>query len=251
VLLLLNKQKKIMTFEEILHYRRSVRHYQTIPIDSDKVKHCIELATLAPNSSNLQLWEFYHVTNPETLKKLAVACLGQQAATTAQQMVVFVTRQDLHRKRAKEMLTLETENVLKNSPKERQEKRIKTWKMYYGKVIPFLYMRFLGILGILRKIMVNLIGLFRAITYQVSENDVRVVVHKTCALAAQTFMLAMANEKYDTCPMEGFDSRKVKNILDLPFGAEINMVISCGIREENGVWGDRMRVPFEEVYHCI
>jgi nitroreductase len=240
-----------MTFEEILNYRRSVRHYKDLPIDSEKVKHCIELATLAPNSSNLQLWEFYHVTNPEILKKLAVACLGQQAATTAQQMVVFVTRQDLHRKRAKEMLILETQNVEKNSPKEKQEKRIKTWNMYYGKVIPFLYTRFLGILGIFRKIMVNLIGLFRAIVYQVSENDVRVVVHKTCALAAQTFMLAMANEKYDTCPMEGFDSRKVKNILNLPFGAEINMVISCGIREENGVWGDRMRVPFDEVYQRI
>lgn len=240
-----------MTFDEIVNYRRSVRHYKNIPIDSDIVKHCIEQATLAPNSSNMQLWEFYHVTNPEILKKLAVACLGQQAATTAQQMVVFVTRQDLHRKRAKEMLTLETQNVQKNSPSEKQAKRIKTWNMYYGKVIPFLYSRFLGILGVFRKIMVNLIGLFRAITYQVSENDVRVVVHKTCALAAQTFMLAMANEKYDTCPMEGFDSRKVKNILDLPFGAEINMVVSCGIREENGVWGDRMRVPFEEVYQRI
>lgn len=240
-----------MTFDEIVNYRRSVRHYKNIPIDSDIVKHCIEQATLAPNSSNMQLWEFYHVTNPEILKKLAVACLGQQAATTAQQMVVFVTRQDLHRKRAKEMLTLETQNVQKNSPSEKQAKRIKTWNMYYGKVIPFLYSRFLGILGVFRKIMVNLIGLFRAITYQVSENDVRVVVHKTCALAAQTFMLAMANEKYDTCPMEGFDSRKVKNILNLPFGAEINMVVSCGIREENGVWGDRMRVPFEEIYRRI
>ena len=240
-----------MTFDEIVNYRRSVRHYKNIPIDSDIVKHCIEQATLAPNSSNMQLWEFYHVTNPEILKKLAVACLGQQAATTAQQMVVFVTRQDLHRKRAKEMLTLETQNVQKNSPSEKQAKRIKTWNMYYGKVIPFLYFRFLGILGVFRKIMVNLIGLFRAITYQVSENDVRVVVHKTCALAAQTFMLAMANEKYDTCPMEGFDSRKVKSILNLPFGAEINMVVSCGIREENGVWGDRMRVPFEEVYQRI
>jgi nitroreductase len=248
-ILLIKKQK--MTFDEIVNYRRSVRHYKNIPIDSDIVKHCIEQATLAPNSSNMQLWEFYHVTNPEILKKLAVACLGQQAATTAQQMVVFVTRQDLHRKRAKEMLTLETQNVQKNSPSEKQAKRIKTWNMYYGKVIPFLYSRFLGILGVFRKIMVNLIGLFRAITYQVSENDVRVVVHKTCALAAQTFMLAMANEKYDTCPMEGFDSRKVKNILDLPFGAEINMVVSCGIREENGVWGDRMRVPFEEVYRRI
>jgi nitroreductase len=240
-----------MNLEEIIHYRRSVRHYKNMQIDTEKVKHCLELATLAPNSSNMQLWEFYHVTDSETLKKLAVACLGQQAATTAQQMVVFVTRQDLYKKRAQDMRELEIQNVQKNSPSNKQEKRIKTWNMYYGKVIPFLYARFLGILGILRKILVNIIGLFRAITYQVSENDVRVVVHKTCALAAQTFMLAMANEKYDTCPMEGFDSRKVKNILNLPFGAEINMVVSCGIREENGVWGDRMRIPFDEVYRRI
>jgi nitroreductase len=240
-----------MTLEEIINYRRSVRHYKTEPIDAEKVKHCIELATLAPNSSNMQLWEFYHVTNSEILKKISVACLNQEAATTAKQMVVFVTRQDLYPKRAKEMMDLETQNVLKNSPELKQEKRIKTWKMYYGKIMPFLYLRFFGIFGIVRKIIVNIIGIFRPIVYQVSENDMRVVVHKTCALAAQTFMLAMANEKYDTCPMEGFDSRKVKSILKLPYGAEINMVISCGIRDDNGVWGDRMRLPFDEVYRKI
>ena len=240
-----------MTFEEITNFRRSVRHYKALPIDSEKVKHCIELSTLAPNSSNMQLWEFYHITDPEVLKKLAVACLDQQAATTAQQLVVFVTRQDLYRKRAKEMIGLETQNVLKNSPKEKHEKRIKRWKLYYGKVMPFLYFRCLGIFGLVRKILVNMVGIFRPITYQVSENDVRVVVHKTCALAAQTFMLAMAGERYDTCPMEGFDGRKVKSILKLPLGAEINMIISCGIRDEHGVWGDRMRIPFDEVYHKI
>lgn len=240
-----------MTLAEIINYRRSVRHYKNLPIDSEKVKNCIELATLAPNSSNMQLWEFYHITNPAILKELSVACLSQTAATTAQQMVVFVTRQDLYKKRAKTMMELESKNVLKNSPKNKQEKRIKTWKMYYGNVIPFLYFRFLGIFGLIRKVIVNIVGLFRAIVYQVSENDVRVVVHKTCALAAQTFMLAMAGEQYDTCPMEGFDSRKVKSILNLPFGAEINMVISCGIREEHGVWGDRMRIPFNEVYQRI
>lgn len=241
-----------MTFEEVVNYRRSVRHYKDSPIiDTDKVKKCLELAVLAPNSSNMQLWEFYHIVNPEILKKLSIACLDQTAATTAQQMVVFVTRQDLFQKRRKEMMALETQNVLKNSPVERQEKRIKRWEMYYGKVIPFLYARFLGVLGILRKILVNIIGLFRPITYQVSESDMRIVVHKTCALAAQTFMLAMSNEGYDTCPMEGFDSRRVKNMLNLPMGAEINMVISCGIREKGGVWGDRMRVPFDEVYKRI
>ena len=240
-----------MNLEEIINYRRSVRHYKDEPLNSEKVKHCIELATLAPNSSNMQLWEFYHVIDTTILKKLSVACLNQGAATTAQQMVIFVTRQDLYRKRAAKMLGLETQNILKNSPDVKQAKRIKTWKLYYGKVMPFLYMSFFGFLGIIRKIFVNIIGLFRPIVYQVSENDMRVVVHKTCALAAQTFMLAMANENYDTCPMEGFDSKKVKGILKLPYGAEINMVVSCGIRDENGVWGDRMRVPFDEVYRKV
>ncbi len=81
-----------MSLEEIIHHRRSVRNYSKSPLDTEKVKHCLELATLAPNSSNMQLWEFYHITDPEMLKKLTVACLNQQTATTAQQMVVFQTR---------------------------------------------------------------------------------------------------------------------------------------------------------------
>lgn len=240
-----------MTFKEIVHYRRSIRYYKNLPIDTEKVKQCVELASLAPNSSNMQLWEFYHITNPEILTKLSVACLNQEAATTAQQMLVFVTRQDLYSKRAPQILALLTENVLTDSPTEKQASRIKKWKLYYGKVMPFLYSRFFGVMGSIRIAFVNVVGLFRPIFYQVSENDTRVVVHKSCALAAQTFMLAMANEGYDTCPMEGFDSRMVKRILHLPCGAEINMIISCGIRDEKGVWGDRVRIPFNEVYKRI
>ena len=240
-----------MTFEEIVNYRRSVRYYKETPIEPEKIRHCLQLASLSPNSSNMQLWEFYHITDPVILKKLSVACLNQQTATTAQQMVVFVTRQDLYRKRAKRMVELESLNVLNNSPVEKQEKRVKTWKMYYGFVIPFLYSRFLGIFGLIRKILVSIVGLFRPITYEVSEADVRVVVHKTCALAAQTFMLAMANEGYDTCPMEGLDSRRVKRLLKLPVGSQINMIISCGIRDNRGVWGDRIRVPFNEIYKRV
>lgn len=237
-----------MNFTDTVYHRRSIRKYISEPIDADVVKSCLQLATLAPNSSNMQCWEFYHITDSETLKKMAHYCLDQQAATTAQQMVVFVTRRDLFHKRRKSMMRLEFENVMKNSPEQKREYRVKRWKLYYGKVIPFLYGRFFGLLGLFRKLLVNAVGLFRPIVYQVSEHDVRVVVHKTCALAAQTFMLAMANEGLDTCPMEGFDSRRVKRLLKLPMGAEINMVVSCGLRDESGIWGERMRVPFEEVY---
>lgn len=240
-----------MELHEILNYRRSVRVYDTEkPLDTEKVKHCVEMATLAPNSSNMQLWDFYHITRPELMKQLTKACLDQTAVSTANQLVVFVTRQDLHRKRAKSILEFEIGNIRRNSPIGRQEKRLKDRKLYYGKIMPFLYSRFWGIIGALRVLIVQTVGVFRPIVRQVSESDMRVVVNKSCALAAQTFMIAMANEGYDTCPLEGFDSQRVKKILKVPYDTEINMIVSCGIRKENeGIWGERYRVPFEEVYH--
>ena len=242
-----------MNFEDVLNFRRSVRNFsKDILPDVEKIKHCIELATLAPNSSNMQLWEFYHITDPEMLKLMGEACLSQSAVTTAPQVVVFVTRQDLHRKRAKQVIELTRNNIKRNSPPEKQQKRIKIQELYYGKVMPFLYSRFFGLLGIFRKVLTSSISLFRPMTTFVSESDVRAVAHKSCALAAQTFMIAMAAEGYDTCPLEGFDGRRVKKMLNLPLGAEVNMVIPCGIRNGNeGIWGDRLRIPFDEVYKHI
>lgn len=242
-----------MNLDEVLNYRRSVRLFSKVNlIDTERVKHCLELATLAPNSSDMQLWEFYHITQPQLLAKVSTACLGQKAASTAPQIVVFVVRRDWYRKHARFVLDFERENIRRNSPVERQVKRIKDRELYYGKLMPFVYARFFGILGMFRKLLANIISLFRPMMLEVSENDMRVVAHKSCALAAQTFMIAMANEGYDTCPLEGLDSRRLKRALHLPYGAEINMVIPCGIRDGNkGIWGDRCRVPFEEVYRRI
>jgi nitroreductase len=60
-------------------------------------------------------------------------------------------------------------------------------------------------------------------------------------------MLSIAAEGFHTCPMEGFDEKRVKKALNLPRGAEINMIISVGLGTEPGIWGPRMRVPNEEV----
>lgn len=62
----------MMNLEEVLNYRRSVRVFDKEKhIDPEKVKHCLELATLAPNSSNMQLWEFYHITRPDLLASIS------------------------------------------------------------------------------------------------------------------------------------------------------------------------------------
>lgn len=242
-----------MNLEEVLNFRRSVRNYiPTKDLDTQKVKHCIELATLAPNSSNMQLWEFYHITDRAMIDKMAHAALSQPAVSTANQLVIFVTRQDLHRKRSKQIIAFESENIKRNSPADSHERRIKGREIYYNKMIPFLYARFFGLLGLFRKALTLSVSLFRPMFIETSEADQRAVLHKSCALAAQTFMIAMANEGYDTCPIEGFDSRRVKKLLRLPASAEINMIISCGYRNGNkGIWGDRFRVPFDEVYRKI
>lgn len=241
-----------MTLEEILEHRRAVRIFDPEkPLDDEKVKNCIRLSTLAPTSSNMQLWECYHVTDPATLDRLTHACLDQGTARTAQQMVVYVTRQNRHRQRAAEVLRAGIDDILQHSPQDRQAHRIRLQKLYYNYLMPLQYSRFLGIKGLLNKLLAQCIGLFRPIVRQVSEAEVRTVVHKSCALAVQTFMLAMSEQGYDTCPLEGFDSRLVKKALGLPYDCGINMILTCGIRLPEGVRGERFRIPFAEQYHKI
>ena len=241
-----------MSLLDILNHRRAVRHYDADkPIDKEVVRNCIEQATLAPTSSNMQLWEAYHVTDKNVLKELSHACLDQLSARSAQQMVVFVTRQDQYKQHAQAALAFERNNIKSYSPAEKQENRIKKQEMYYAKLIPFLYSRCFGLWGLVRKTLAQCVGLFRPMIRQVSEGDLRVSVHKSCALAAQTFMLAMSEAGYDTCPLEGFDSLLVKKALHLPHDCEINMVLPCGIRLPDGVRGERFRLPFEEQYHRI
>lgn len=240
------------TVTEAIHYRRSTRVYLDKPIDTEKVKQCLVNASLAPTSSNLQLWEFYHVVDKEILTQLSSACFDQNAAKTAQQLVVIVTRKDLWRKRASANLDFIEKVYEKPNLEERWLKRKKMAMNYYNKIIPTIYNDVLGLLGYIKYWFFQIVGLFRPIYRQTRQSDMRIVAHKSAALAAENFMLSMAAIGYDTCPMEGSDTLRVKKILNLPRGAEINMVIGCGIRnEEKGIYGPRFRVPFEDVYHQL
>ena len=104
---------------------------------------CLELTVLAPNSSNLQPWEFYWVRDKVKKEKLVNYCLGQPAASTAQELVVAVARPDYWKVNQKRMLTLID---------EMGEKAPKSVKKYYGKIVPLAYQQgFLSIKGYVKK----------------------------------------------------------------------------------------------------
>ena len=231
-------------FQRIVDFRRSNRGFDPLVEVPDEVIHTsLARAILSPNSSNMQLWEFYWIKSDEELKTFIPLCLNQQAAKTAQQMVVFVTRKDKWRQRAKWNLE-QIKGTIEGEPNKLQKGGLD----YYSKVMPLLYMNDgIGIMSTIRRAISFFAGLRKPFFRTGGVANQRIMVHKSCALAAQTFMLSIAAEGFHSCPMEGFDEKRVKRALNLPRGAEVNMIISVGKGTEEGIWGPRFRVPNEEV----
>lgn len=235
-----------MTFDEIIEFRASNRRFDPdTPVPAEVMERALKHATLAPNSSNMQLWEFHWVSTPEVKKALAKACLGQGAATTAKELVVVVARRNLWRKRVQWHRDL----IMKDAEKVGLEAKSTQLRLkYYTKLMPFTYANDgLGLLGLVRRMMSFSVGLFRPMYRAKGTAQQKVTVHKSAALASQNLMMSLASQGFHTCPMEGFDEVRVKRLLGLNRGAEVTMVIGVGKGTEKGFWGPRRRVPMEEV----
>ena len=113
-----------MHLQNLLEHRRSVRLFSDKKsISPNDIEDCLRQATLAPTSSNMQLWQFIHLVDPKWREALTKACLGQTAASTAAQWVVFVTRQDLFRSRAKFLLNFEKKQSKKQTSETHRSER--------------------------------------------------------------------------------------------------------------------------------
>lgn len=221
-------------FKTIVENRRSVRVYDDSPIPEAVMKECLRLAFLAPNSSNLQTWQFYWVRSAEKKQHLIHYCLDQPAAKFAQELVVAVARPDFWKTNNAMMLAKFDEAKMQ---------RLGAAYQYYRKIVPLANdMGPLGIYGPIKTLAVWLRGLRQPTPRgPFSRSGMAMVALKSTALACENYMLAMTAQGFDTCPMEGMDSVRIKQLLDLPRAAKICMVISAGKRANNGVYGPRVR----------
>ena len=217
-------------FYEVVDSRRSTRIFAADPVPEDVIDRCVDAAQKAPNSSNLQCWEVHHVKSKDKKSALVEACLGQPAAATAPELFVFVARPDLwHRNNA---WTLTEFDRRGNMPERAYQ--------YFTKITRIAYTQ--GVFAWVKRLWFPIRGLTKATPREpIGWADMRVWAHKSTALSAAHFMLSMRAEGFDTCPMEGMDSKRVKHILQLPRRAEICMVVSAGKRTERGVYGERFR----------
>ena len=229
-------------FIKTITSRRSVRIYNQEKVNEQDMRSCIELALLAPNSSNLQPWEFYWVRTASKKNKLIKYCLGQPAAATAQELVVAVARPDYWKVNQYKML---------KKINEMGEKAPHSAIKYYAKIVPLAYHQgFLSLRGYLKKIAMELRGLKKPTPREpYNKRGMAVWAHKSTALACENLMLALRAYGYDSCPMEGIDSKRIKKLLKLKKPAEISMVISAGKRAKNGVYGKQVRFNSKDFIH--
>jgi len=222
-----------MNVSEAIERRRSVRKFLKEPVPDEVIRKALTEAFLAPNSSNLQPWEFYWVRTPEKKAALVEACFSQPAAKTAQELLVAVARID----------TWKRNNQLMKEALSKMEKVPRSATEYYEKLVPLMYRQgFMGWRGRLFGLGVFFAGFFRPVPRgPFGIHALEEVVIKTTALACENFMLSIVAQGFDTCPMEGLDESRVKKVLGLKCGARVVMGLAVGRRDPSGIYSERIR----------
>ena len=139
-------------FTKLVNNRRSCRVFTDEQIPEEIMQKCLDLALLAPNSSNLQPWAFYWVKTVEKRKSLNYFCLNQLAAKTAAEIIVVVANP--------EMWKTTRQLMLDELGKNKNVKSVASALSYYQKLVPLAYNQGpLNLLGCIKKIAVFFIGL--------------------------------------------------------------------------------------------
>lgn len=222
----------IENFKKVLQSRRSVRKFTDTPIPDNILDECLELALLAPNSSNLQPWTFYVIKNPKNKNQVIKACLNQLAAKTAADLIVCVARTDRIDQMAKRNIN---EFPFPEAPE--------TVKKYY-RFIPYNYKTgYFNALGNFKKVAFKVARQFNKQLPVSAFNpaDAKLWASKTTALACENLVLALRAYGFDSCMMEGFDEPMLAKILNLGQQEFPIMVIAAGERAKDGVFFPQYR----------
>jgi nitroreductase len=203
--------------------RRAVKLFEPIEISEGLREQILNAARHAPSSFNLQPYRFYWVRS--SAKKVAVAklCLGQKPAETASALVVAVA--DLGSLSATTQAQLDwmrrsnfTEEKIRD-----HERKAKIGRMLFMPG-PF------GMFAAIKRALFWLLNLRKVLGMPpLSRQELFKWATKSTSLACQNLMIAAEALGMNTCPMEGFDGRRLSHYLGLSSRHhEIVMVIAIG-----------------------
>ncbi|MGO9088493.1 MAG: nitroreductase family protein [Candidatus Sulfotelmatobacter sp.] len=225
---------------ETIFQRRAVRAFEPVAIPAALREQILNAARCAPSSFNSQPYRFYWVESPAARTTAARLCMGQKPAETASALVVAVADIGSLRSTTESQLDWMRQTGV-------PEKKIAEYetKSKIGRLL-FLH-GWLGIPAALKWSVFRLLHLWMTIGMPpLFRHDLFKWATKNASLACENLMIAAEALGLNTCPMEGFDGRRLSRLLGLSVKYhEIVMVIALGKRSAAHVDQPQWRRPLE------
>ena len=208
---------------DLISQRRAVKLFEPVEISKDLRQQILDAARYAPSSFNLQPYRFFWVQSDAKRATVAKLCLSQKPAETASALIVAVA--DLKSLPVTSQAQLEwmrTSNLTAEKIRD-YERKAKIGRILF-KPGPF------GIFAAIKWALFRLLNLRMVIGMPpLFQQDLFKWATKSTSLACQNLMIAAEALGMNTCPMEGFDNRRLSRYLHLSDRHhEIVMVIALG-----------------------
>jgi nitroreductase len=204
-----------------------VKVFDPVEISEGVREQLLDAVRHAPSSFNLQPYRFYWVQSAAKKAAVAKLCLGQKPAETASALVVAVA--DLASLSATSGSQLEWMRSAKFD-----EQRIRDYERS-AKIGRILFMPGpFGIFAAMKWMVFRLLNLCRVLGMPpLFRGELFKWATKGTSLACQNLMIAAEALGMNTCPMEGFDGRRLSQYLGLSGRYhEVVMVIAIGKKSQ-------------------
>jgi len=226
---------------EAIFKRRAVKVFEPVEISEGIREQILNAARHAPSSFNMQPYRFYWIGTPKKKTAVAKLCLGQVPAETASALVVAVA--DIGSLAATSQSQLEW----MRSRSEFSEAKIRDYERT-AKIGRMLFMPGpFGIFGAVKWGVFWLLNVWKVMGMPpVSRQDLFKWATKSTSLACENLLIAAEVLGIHTCPMEGFDGRRLLKYLGLSARYhEIVVVIAMGKKSRTWVEPPQWRRPLD------
>lgn len=85
---------KFKSLMEIIRNRRSIRSYNSDPVEDEKLEYILEAFRKAPSAKNIQPWKIIVVKDPKKKSDLAIACNNQVFIAEAPVIIVACAKEE-------------------------------------------------------------------------------------------------------------------------------------------------------------
>ena len=226
---------------DAIYERRAIKDFDPVEIPDALREQILRAACLAPSSFNMQPYKFYWVQSAENLDCVARLCVGQKPAKTASALVVVVADlKSLSDTTQSQLAWMRTGNFTSEKIED-YERTAKAGRILFAPG-PF------QLFATLKWALFRLLNVWKIMGMPpLFRKDQFKWAVKSTSMACQNLMIAAQALGLNTCPMEGFDGRRLCRFLGLSRRQhEIVIVIAIGKKSQCYVETPQWRRPLNQ-----